>query len=95
MSCWLENFTSDRSLNFDFSNNSNTVTNIEKARYEYKILSQKDKLFSGKFDPDNLEFAINAYAQQGWRVLACTTADITGLGPSRQEFIAVLERQVK
>lgn len=95
MSCNSEKFTSVKALNFDFGNNSNTVKNIENTRYEYKILSQKDKLLSGKFDPANLEIAINAYAQQGWRVLACTTADITGLGPSRQEFIAVLERQVK
>lgn len=91
----FENFTSKQGLNFDFNNNSNTVTNTEQIKYEYKILSQKDKLLSGKFDPANLEIAINAYAQQGWRVLACTTADITGLGPSRQEFIAILERQVK
>lgn len=28
---------------------------------EYKVLTQKDKWFSGKFDPANLEQAINAY----------------------------------
>lgn len=32
---------------------------------EYKVLTQKDKWFSGKFDPANLEQAINAYASQG------------------------------
>lgn len=95
MFCNSENFTSNQGLNFDFSNNLNTVTTIANTRYEYKILSQKDKLLSGKFDPANLEIAINAYAQQGWRVVSCTTADITGLGPSRQEFIAILERRVK
>src|SRR6185436_18156204 len=31
---------------------------------QYKVLTQKDKWFSGKFDPDQLEQALNAYAQQ-------------------------------
>lgn len=58
----------------------------------YKVLTQKDKWFSGKFDPNNLETALNAYAEQGWRVISCATADIPGFGGSRQEFITVLER---
>lgn len=33
---------------------------------EYKVLTQKDKWFSGKFDPAKLEEALNAYAEQGW-----------------------------
>lgn len=61
---------------------------------EYKVLTQKDKWFSGKFDPAKLEEALNAYAQQGWTVLTCATADIPGFGSSRQEFITVLERDV-
>lgn len=60
---------------------------------EYKVLTQKDKFFSGKFDPENLERAINSYAQQGWKVISCATADIPGgFGGARQEFITVLER---
>ena len=58
----------------------------------YKVLSQKDKWFSGKFDPMNLETALNAYAEQGWRVISCATADIPSFGGARQEFITVLER---
>ncbi|MDR1135484.1 MAG: DUF4177 domain-containing protein [Clostridiales Family XIII bacterium] len=61
---------------------------------EYKVLTQKDKWFSGKFDPAKLEEALNAYSQQGWRVLTCATADIPGFGSSRQEFITVMEREV-
>ena len=59
---------------------------------QYKVLTQKDKWFSGKFDPAKLEEALNAYAQQGWAVITCATADIPGFGGSRQEFITVLER---
>ena len=43
---------------------------------EYKVMSQKDKWFSGKFDPDTLEKAINAYAEEGWEVISVATATI-------------------
>jgi hypothetical protein len=59
----------------------------------YKVLTQKDKWFSSKFDPERLEDALNAYAEQGWRVICCTAADFPGwISSHRQEFIAVLER---
>ena len=62
---------------------------------QYKILSQKDKWFSGKFDPALLEQALNAYAQQGWRVVSSVTASIPGLlSASREELIVILERDV-
>ncbi len=63
------------------------------ATKEYKVLTQKDKWFSGKFDPANLEEALNAYAEQGWVVKAATTAAITGLmSGNRDEMIIILER---
>ena len=62
---------------------------------EYKVLSQKDKWFSGKFDPQRLEEAINSYAQQGWIVKAAFSAEISGLfNASREEAIVILEREV-
>ncbi|MBE6642063.1 MAG: DUF4177 domain-containing protein [Ruminococcaceae bacterium] len=85
--------SSNQGMNFDFD--TNTASEASSARFEYKILSQKDKWFSGKFDPVLLEQAINAYAQQGWRVIGCATADIPGFGGPRQEFITLLEREVK
>ena len=63
-----------------------------KKPWEYKVLTQKDKWFSGKFDPEALENAMNSYAKQGWRVLAVTTASIPGFGGNRDELIVVLER---
>lgn len=84
---------SEQGMNFDFSTNTATPVSASK-RYEYKVLTQKDKWFSGKFDPMLLEQAMNAYAQQGWRVIGCATADITsGFGAARQEFITILERE--
>jgi len=46
---------------------------------------QKDKWFSGKFDPERLEDAVNAYADQGWRVKGVATASIPGFGGARDE----------
>lgn len=60
---------------------------------QYKVLTQKDKWFSGKFDPERLEQAINAYAGQGWSVCGVTTASFPGLmGGARDEMIVLLER---
>ena len=60
---------------------------------KYKVLTQKDKWFSGKFNPQTLENAINAYAEQGWRVVACSTADFpAAFGAARQELVIILER---
>ncbi len=78
-------------MNFDFG--TNTASPVKKTMYEYKVVTQKDKWFSGKFDPAILEQALNAYAQQGWRVIGCATADIPGFGTNRQEFVTLLERE--
>ena len=59
---------------------------------EYKVLSQKDKFMSGKFDPELLEKAINAYAEQGWSVVSMATATIPSFTGSREEMIVILER---
>jgi hypothetical protein len=59
---------------------------------EYKVLTQKDRFFGGKFDPEKLELAMNSYAAEGWEVLAVATAEIPSLGRSREELITVLKR---
>ncbi len=84
--------TANQGMNFDFDNNTASATGAK--RYQYKVLSQKDKWFSGKFDPELLEQAMNSYAAQGWRVIGCATADIPGFGGPRQEFVTILEREV-
>lgn len=86
--------TTTSSVGKDFDFNTNTAAPVTQERYEYKVLTQKDKWFSGKFDPANLEHALNAYAQQGWRVIGCATADIAGFGAARQEFVSILERKL-
>lgn len=59
---------------------------------EYKVLSQKDKWFSGKFDPEVLEKAMNSYAEQGWEVKVAVTAQIPGFTGTREEALIIMER---
>jgi len=59
---------------------------------EYKVLTQKDRFFGGKFNPEKLEKALNAYSEEGWVVIAIATASIPTLTRSREELIIVLER---
>ena len=61
---------------------------------KYKILTQKDRFFAGKFDPEKLESAINSYAPEGWQVRAVTTATFPSLTSSREEMIVILEKEV-
>lgn len=67
--------------------------NGDPAAIEYKVLTQKDRFFGGKFDPQKLEEALNSYAQQGWAVVGIATADIPSFGSSRQELVVVMSRE--
>jgi hypothetical protein len=61
--------------------------------YEYKVLTPKDKAFTGKFDAERLEEALNAYAQDGWRVVGVVAGSIHGVtSATREELAIVLER---
>jgi len=59
---------------------------------QYKVLTQKDRFFSGKFDPEKLENAINSYATEGWTVISVATASIPSITGTREELIVVMER---
>lgn len=68
-----------------------TISNGQVIK-EYKVLSQKDKWYSGKFDPDMLEKALNDYARMGYQVICSSTATIQGFTGAREEMIIILER---
>jgi hypothetical protein len=55
-------------------------------------MTQKDRFFSGKFNPEKLEAALNNYASQGWRVVEMATGEIGAGFGNREELIFVLER---
>lgn len=71
--------------------NSDNASNGQVIK-EYKVLSQKDKWYSGKFDPDMLEKALNDYARMGYQVICSSTATIQGFTGAREEMIIILER---
>lgn len=76
-----------------FTSSRTAVTGSGKK--EYKVLSQKDKWYSGKFDPELLEKALNDYAEMGFQVICSSTATIQGLTGAREEMIIILERDKK
>jgi hypothetical protein len=59
---------------------------------EYKVITQKDKWFSGKFDPEKVEGALNSYAKQGWVMKGVATASVPGFGGQRDEIVIIMER---
>jgi len=69
------------------------IKNLKEANMkQYKVLTQKDRFFSGKFDPEKLENAINSYATEGWTVISVATASIPSITGTREELIVVMER---
>ena len=58
---------------------------------EYKVLTERDKVFSGAFDPEALERVLNEYAADGWRLAESFTA--ASLWKSlKTEIVMILER---
>lgn len=60
---------------------------------EYKVLTQADKFFGGKFNPEKLEQLLNEYAKIGWRVIAITSQEMAQgfKANARQEIVVILE----
>jgi hypothetical protein len=61
--------------------------------YEYMVLTQKDRVFGGKFNPEMIQTALNNLASEGWRVVATATTTFPGMMGSRDELVFVLERK--
>jgi hypothetical protein len=58
---------------------------------EYKLLTQTDSFFGGKFDPDKVGAAIGSYATMGWTVVGTAT---DRLGRSRDSLMVLMEREI-
>lgn len=58
---------------------------------EYKVMTQKDKKWGDRFDPEEVERSINAMASEGWRVVTMTSAS---LGGDRDEVVIIFGREV-
>lgn len=73
------------------------------ASREYKVVTQRDDFFAGKFEPAKLEVLINQLAADGWRVVSMTATDVSsfwgsfwakGGGATRQELVILFEKEV-
>ena len=59
--------------------------------YEYKVLTERDKRFTGGFDADTLEATLNSYAGEGWRVVDVAVA-ANLMKSAKAELVMILER---
>jgi hypothetical protein len=37
--------------------------------HQYKVITEKDSTFGGKFDAESIESTLNAHAAEGWRLV--------------------------
>jgi hypothetical protein len=59
---------------------------------EYKVLTQEDRRWSGKFSSANLERTLNSYAAEGWRVVS--SFPVTSMWSfSTSQVLILLERE--
>jgi len=65
----------------------------EGEMFEYMVVTQKDRVFGGKFNPEKVQEALNAFAQQGWRLQEAVTTTFPGFTGSREELVFFLERE--
>ena len=61
---------------------------------KYKVMSQKDRMFGGKFNPEKVEEAMNSMAAEGWTLAGLATAEFPSISGGRQELVIFLEKDV-
>ena len=59
--------------------------------FEYKIVTQRDKTFTGAFDAEALEHTLNEYGADGWRLAEGFMA-ASLWKTMRAEIVLILER---
>jgi hypothetical protein len=67
---------------------------LKPGQKEYRVVTQADQWFMGKFSPDRLNALLNILASEGWRLVAVTAADRATWFGSWQEVLLFLERDV-
>lgn len=67
----------------------------ERRGYEYRVVTQRDGLWSGRFDAAALTAVLNQLGRQGWRLAEIAANSIPGLLTShREEMMLVFEREL-
>ena len=59
--------------------------------FEYRVLTERDTKFSGKFDLAALETTLNVYAADGWRLVQSFVAANVAKS-AKAEMVMILER---
>ena len=60
----------------------------------FKVMTQKDRAFGGKFNPEKIEEALNAMGKEGWEIDGVTSAEFPSLTGGRQELVIFLSKDV-
>ncbi|NDE59848.1 MAG: DUF4177 domain-containing protein [Acidimicrobiia bacterium] len=61
---------------------------------KFKVMTQKDRMFGGKFNPEKVEEALNAMGAEGWEIGAVATAEFPSITGGRQELVIILQKNV-
>jgi hypothetical protein len=64
----------------------------EDGSRQYRILTQKDQGFAGKFNAVKLEEMLNDHARRGWSLKVAVTMNLPGHGGHHDELVVILER---
>ncbi len=67
---------------------------MENQVKKYKVMTQKDRFFGGKFNPEKVEEALNALGTEGWQLAGVASAEFPTLTGGRQELVLILEKEV-
>jgi hypothetical protein len=67
---------------------------IRRVMKIYKVMTQKDRAFGGKFNPEKVEEALNGLAKEGWEVTGVVSAEFPSFGGGRQELVIFLSKEV-
>jgi large subunit ribosomal protein L7/L12 len=60
---------------------------------KYKVVSQNDSVFSGKFSPEILEKVLNQYAKEGWKLVDTVRSQFPSiLGGTREAVALIFEK---
>lgn len=57
-------------------------------------MTQKDRAFGGKFNPEKIEEALNAMGKEGWEIDGVTSAEFPSITGGRQELVIFLSKEV-
>jgi Domain of unknown function (DUF4177) len=68
---------------------TNQLPKKEHAMKEYKVLTEKDGRYNGRFNGTNLEAALNSYGAEGWQAVTISRDAWAGM---KVKVLIILER---